>query len=116
MPLRRSIDSDRSRRNDASAFRVGVVLSTLPLSEKTSIPPGGHGRRRARNRNQEVHVTIQFGLAQQLLKRHPQVLGHRLWSPSFGDLDNADGNHPVVVAVNDLTRQPTPRGTCMFEM
>src|SRR5262245_30723245 len=30
---------------------------------------------------QEIHITIQFGLAQQLVKRHPQVLGHRLWSP-----------------------------------
>jgi hypothetical protein len=30
---------------------------------------------------QEVHVTIQLGLAQQLVKRHPQTLGHRLWSP-----------------------------------
>src|SRR5215216_2732101 len=27
------------------------------------------------------------------------------------DLDNPDGNHPVVVRVNDLIRKPTRRGT-----
>ena len=40
---------------------------------------------------QKVHVILQLGLAPQLEKHHPQVLGHRS-VPSFGDLDNPDTN------------------------
>ena len=62
---------------------------------------------------QEIHVPVQLCLAQKLLKRHPQVLGHRLWFPFLGDLDNPDGNHPVAVRVNDLTPKPTRPGTLL---
>src|ERR1051326_2440169 len=40
---------------------------------------------------QKVDVVLEFGLAQQLDKSHPQILGHRL-VPLLGDLDNPDGN------------------------
>jgi len=63
---------------------------------------------------QEIHVPVQLGLAQQLLKRHPQILGHRLWLPLVGDLVNPDGNHPVAVRVNGLSRKPTRPGTLLW--
>src|SRR5947209_10151249 len=48
----------------------------------------GHG---AHALAQEIDVLVEFGLAQQLDKSHPQILGHRL-VPPFGDQDNPDGS------------------------
>jgi hypothetical protein len=62
-----------------------------------------------RSLSKEVSIRFQFGLAQQLLERHPQGVGHRLGSSIVG-LSNSDGNHPVAVLVNSLPESPHLRG------
>jgi hypothetical protein len=58
---------------------------------------------------QEVDVLVELGLAQQLLKRHPQILGHRL-VPPFGDQDNPDGNRRWPAASSAYVKSPHIQG------
>jgi hypothetical protein len=58
---------------------------------------------------QKVDVLIELGLAQQLEKSHPQILGHR-FVPPFGDLDNPDGNRRWPAASTAYVNNPHIRG------
>jgi hypothetical protein len=57
----------------------------------------------------KVDVLVELGLAQQLEKRHPQVLGHRS-IPPFGDLDNPDGKRRWPAASTAYVKSPHDGG------
>ena len=54
----------------------------------------------------KVDVLVELGLAQQLQKSHPQILGHRS-IPPFGDVDNPDKNRRWPAASTAYVKKPT---------
>jgi hypothetical protein len=60
-----------------------------------------HERRRQHPHSfpEEVHIPLHLGLAPQLQKCHPEIVGHRV-GPPFRDVGHHDENPTVAVCVN----------------